>query len=580
MRWISAFRNLRAQLAIIIAAAMLPAGLVAVLQAISNAEQQVAQRTTLLESDAYIQASEERDTLVEIRESLSTAARLIAKSRFSRETCTEIASSIGEGHRWFAGAMFLDADGAPVCGSGKVQDVGALSEWREFTRLRRFTIGVPRPGTATGERVAAAYLPIAAADQAFFAVAAEIRLSFLRSLSKQIGGEDRSELLFALVGNDGETFAITNAESDDWLPADTESLRSFVPRTVSALSKDGQSRHYVSHPLVAGQLWALTGAPTTGFWRLLISDQGFAIWSPIILWLIAVGVAYFAIDRLVTRHVTYLRRVAKKIGDGELDTRVRAFEGAPTEIRQLGSAVGWMADNLSQRDEELRRLLATQRSLLLEVHHRVKNNLQMISSLMNLQIRRSNSASERQNLQMVQDRIHGLALVHQSLYATERLDHVALDQLIRDLSAHLAQSLSPSREGIEFEFVLEPVTVDAEVATPVALFLTEAVGNVFKHAITDRSIQVIKVSLQDGEDAFRLSIANAISNPNDVTDGENRTGLGSRLMDDFARQLGGQLSRETENGFFRLTLFAPKARKSGGEFAIRQPDAELEASGR
>ncbi|MEM7529996.1 MAG: histidine kinase dimerization/phosphoacceptor domain -containing protein [Pseudomonadota bacterium] len=587
--WVTQFTvllgKLRAQLAVIIAAALLPAGVVAVLQALANADQQLDQRRALLLSEAQLQAGEERDLLVEAREAIRTAARNVAVEFRRDGTCSAAFETLSTTHTWSQRVALFNEGGEVTCGDWPASSVDDLPEWRsEFRPLPRFTIGPARlDAQEEGRRrslgapqVMVAYQPVPGGAEEAFAIGVAIDVTALSRLSS--GDQVVEERPFALVGNDG-VLLVNDREDATWLPEELEGLLSFRMMENDMVGRDGVARHYIGHPIIPGQVWAFTGERKLGFWDLAFGQPGIAIITPILLWVIAISVAYVAIDRLVTRHVARLHRVTHRIGRGELDFEIAIPEGAPLEIERLYEAVRRMAASLAERDARLRDLLSAQKSLLLEVHHRVKNNLQMISSLMNIQIRRLPNQQAKGALQLVQDRIHGLALVHQNLYAAERLDHVALDQLSRDVAVYLSQSLNSAANEVDFDFKLEEVTVDAATATPATLFLTEAVSNVFKHAMKPRRRLVVEIRLTQLDGEFELTVSNDAAPAvavESVEASQEPSGLGTRLMRSFAQQLGGSFDRREENGVFSVSLRAPLG-DNRGSFSIRQltpPDGD------
>ncbi|MEM9762226.1 MAG: histidine kinase dimerization/phosphoacceptor domain -containing protein [Pseudomonadota bacterium] len=584
--------KLRAQLAVIIAAALLPAGVVAVLQALANADQQLDQRRALLVSEAQLEASEERDLLVEAREAIRTAARNVALEWRRDGACSSAFQALETAHTWSRRAVLLNEDGEVTCGSWPAPSVAGLSEWsNEFRPLPRFTIGPARLGLRregasdelTTDRFMVAYQPVPGGETEAFAIGVAIDITALSRLSEQ-PTDQVAERPFALVGNEG-VLLVNGGEDATWLPPDLQPFLSFRMLEEDMEGLDGIGRHYLAHPIIPGQVWAITGEQTLGFWDVALGQPGIAIVTPILLWIIAISVAYVAIDRLVTRHVARLHRVTNRIGRGELDFEIAVPDSAPLEIERLYDAIRRMAASLAERDARLHELLSAQKSLLLEVHHRVKNNLQMVSSLMNIQIRRLPNRDARDALQLVQDRIHGLALVHQNLYSAERLDHVALDQLARDVALYLGQSFNAPASELDFEFQLEEVTVDAATATPAALFLTEAVSNVFKHAVTPRGRVKVVIGLRRDDGEFALSVCNPVLPATDratrstVAAPDEPSGLGTRLMTSFAQQLAGSFERHEEGGVFVVTLRAPLGEERA-RFSIRQRaegPAELEA---
>ncbi|MBK0398780.1 HAMP domain-containing protein [Limibaculum sp. M0105] len=581
----SGLQRLSFQFALILAVAMAPAGVLAVIQALTNVDDAIGQRLELLAADVRKAAEEEQSVFLSIRETLRIAARELKREIDETGACARSLSlTLGNDPRLTGGAL-LDADGIAVCGDARALGIAGNPAWLDFLDRPRFVIGAPQENPADGTAFVTAFYPMADRTPEAFAISVGIDLTFLRGLV----ASDLTPRPFAVLGQGGAVLAIGGAEGGGWLPKDRKPLLSFTEGDMILISADGIERRFFVMPLIAGQVWAVTSSRELGFGALVGSAQGLLVVAPILLWLIAVMVAAATIDRLVTRHVRYLERVAARLGRGELDTEIEELDAAPTEIRNLGEAIRVMARNLAERESALQEMVASQKSLLLEVHHRVKNNLQMVSSLMNMQLRRSESEAERRSLRLVQDRIHGLALVHQNLYATERLDSIPLDHLLRDLCEHLTTSLKPARASVRFESALEPITVGTEVATPIALFMTEAVSNIFKHAVGGTGQTVIRLGLARQGDNFQITLENDLGPAMRHSGGpqvgaplDRSSGLGARLMEGFARQIGGTLTRETvDDTVYRVTLTGPlggHAATAPGAFELRHREETRDAA--
>lgn len=570
--------RLRSQFVAILTLAMLPAGVLSVVQAMSTAEERLREEAAEVWAAARVRAVEDRDVFVRIRERLRAAAQAAVRIEGEPRTCEQAIAWVENAHPSITRAMIVDAEGRSVCGPPSPLSVAGLAEWAEFRAHPGFSVGAARIGRITGQPVSVAYYPIPDNAIGLHAFAVGIELSFLEGLADASASATRSA---ALIGNGGAVLASAGPVADDvWLPADPARLLGGDAASHRLAGRDGTERLYASFPLVPGQLWSVSATPAVTLGALLFTPHAIAIATPVVLWLIAIAVAILAIQHLVTRHVGVLQRAAARIGAGERDVSLGRLAEAPVEIHRLAGSIERMAARITEREDRLRDLLSAQKSLLLEVNHRVKNNLQMISSLVNIQLRRAGSERERRTLQLVQDRIHGLALVHQNLYATERLDHVALDQLVRELAGHLATSLKPPRTEVDIGYTLEPVTVGAGIATPVALFVTEAMANVFKHALREGRPQRIAIALTAEGERFSLTVENRDVGgagapdlaPADPAPDNGPSGMGLRLMEGFARQLGGEFLREEEPGLYRVGLSAPV--QEPGEFSIRHDPRE------
>ncbi len=189
---------------------------------------------------------------------------------------------------------------------------------------------------------------------------------------------------------------------------------------------------------------------------------------------------------------------------------------------------------------ELRASLQEKETLLREIHHRVKNNLQVVSSLLYLEADESRDAHTGQVLAAAQHRVRSMALMHDELYRSGSYAEVDFRQYIEQLSSYLAQSypLAARRIAIDMQ-AIDPVVLDADTAIPCGLIYTELLTNAFKHGYgKDRAGTItVRVRLSDG--ACRLTVADdgAGIRPRG-TESEPST-LGLRLVDLLARQLDG-----------------------------------------
>ncbi len=201
----------------------------------------------------------------------------------------------------------------------------------------------------------------------------------------------------------------------------------------------------------------------------------------------------------------------------------------------------------------LTRSLREKETLLREVHHRVKNNLQIVSSLLTLQGETLADAGARAALADMVHRVRSMSLVHQQLYGTENLHGVDLGEYALTLGRHLKSSLAPDAV---MSFATERVEVAIDVAVPCGLVLNELVTNALKHGRAADGSCTITVEVRDAGDAFVLVVADrgrgfpavpAVS-----------TSLGLHLIRTLTRQLRGKLAIDGGDGA-RVSLTVPVA---------------------
>lgn len=157
------------------------------------------------------------------------------------------------------------------------------------------------------------------------------------------------------------------------------------------------------------------------------------------------------------------------------------------------------------RIRDLEVALARKTAQLHEVDHRVKNNLQLISSLMLLQSRRMTDETARQALKTMLERVGAVGMVHRRLFQGDDSHQFEVADFIRDLVGDLA--LAAGRDDVQIHLDLEPVTIPASAAAPFALVLNELVGNALKHAFAAGAGGAIAISLTRAVDACVLTVS-------------------------------------------------------------------------
>ncbi len=216
-----------------------------------------------------------------------------------------------------------------------------------------------------------------------------------------------------------------------------------------------------------------------------------------------------------------------------------------------------ITERLRQR-ENLENALREKTVLLNEVHHRVKNNLQVISSLLNLQAAQAGDASLRAMLTESQGRVRAMALTHQLLY--ERKDYTRMDfgEYLDRLAQLLLGSYRESGAHIVLRKIMpeEPQFLDFERAIPCGLAVNELVTNAFKHAFPDRRGGEVRLELHVGDGEYELVVADDGVGLPENFDPVNVNSLGLQLVALFAEQLGGRFTVEHGQGA-RFTLRFP-----------------------
>jgi len=258
---------------------------------------------------------------------------------------------------------------------------------------------------------------------------------------------------------------------------------------------------------------------------------------PIIMLALAYAAIWFATGRLIIHWLIYLRRIALAYTHGHYAVRPVALAAAPAEFRDLGETISVMAEAVDDRDKRLRTALNQKSLLIRETHHRVKNNLQIVMSLLSLQAGRLRDPAARHALRQAQFRVNALALVHRILYENDDLGAIDLKKLVEEISRQIHDAAGREARALHLEFDLVQRSIASDLAVPLTLFLVEALTNAFHHAYPGASAGAVRVSLLPVPDGMlRLAIEDEGVGLAPPCDGE---GIGTRLIEAFARQVGG-----------------------------------------
>ena len=226
------------------------------------------------------------------------------------------------------------------------------------------------------------------------------------------------------------------------------------------------------------------------------------------------------------------------------------------ELAQTNQSLQIEIKERERAEQQIRASLKEKEMLLQEIHHRVKNNLQVISSLLNLQAGYIDSEIIRDVFRDSQNRVRSMALVHEKLYRSADLARVDLAEYIRNLATFLFGSYQATAGRITHEIQADNVLLGIDAAVPCGLILNELISNTLKHAFPDGRSGQIRVELgQDDDQQVTLVVAdNGIGLPPDFSILETDS-LGMQLVDTLVEQLDGTLEIQSQAGTqFKITF--------------------------
>jgi two-component sensor histidine kinase len=277
------------------------------------------------------------------------------------------------------------------------------------------------------------------------------------------------------------------------------------------------------------------------------------------------ALASYLLARHITEPIRSLQRFAHRVAAGAPAARVDIRSG--DEIGDLAESINTMITSLALSQERLRQSLEEQSTLrekdilLREIHHRVKNNMQMLSSLMRLQARRASTTEAQQILRESEARIRSMGLIHEKLYQSESISAIDMHGYLKTLTDEILRMAGgPGSREIRIE--IGNVALGLDTALPCGLIVTELVQNSLKYAFPDGRDGVILIRLTRIGQQFSLLVwDNGIGFPDDAKPTRGNS-LGMRLVRMLTDQLHGELSMDGRQGTrVEITFEEPEYRE-------------------
>jgi len=498
-----------------------------------------------------------------VEQSINEATLMLTLQRddLARRRCKKVFNILQDRIVPLANVARFDTEGVATCSAAS--DPGwSLPDPENNARLKRGEKTVRSEtyfSDRSGEWLFAILMRLENEEGAFAGSAGlELRTEQLASLMHADALPDGVEV--ALLDDRGESFGSKRfAKVDpDWVSsvANAESAELFV-----LTAEDGESLDVVIQPLGPGNVFAAISRKSPGLWSDFTLRPVRSIGLPLVTFSVALLAVWIAIDSLVLRWLSRLTRTVRVYGAGRYQFKAGdTFDKAPDEISKLAHAMDVMAKDIDERDKDLKLAIASRDEAVREIHHRVKNNLQIVTSFLNLQGRQLRDPEAKAAISAARHRIDALAIVHQTLYQNERLEQVRLEPFLSVLVTHLSEALGMDESHVEIVQTYADVERLADDAIPMALFIVEAVTNAMKYAFGPAGGQ-IRISLGVDVDGTTLVISDNGRgfDPSTTSETENGGGLGSKLMTAFSRQLSAELTVDASiDCGCRVTLFMPR----------------------
>ena len=258
--------------------------------------------------------------------------------------------------------------------------------------------------------------------------------------------------------------------------------------------------------------------------------------------------------------------VALVSGDGSWVPVWLSVSSLPEHSRG-GSGLAIVIRDMTEKkvvEEKISASLVEKEVLLKEVHHRVKNNLQLICSLLRLQGKETADADALKLFRKSEERIRSLALVHEKLYRSESLSTIDFGGYVRDLTAQLVRSAGPNAAPIDVEYSIEEVTFPIDAAITCGLILNELITNSIKHGRAQEGSMKLRVSLVRADSGITISVWDSGKSHVSPEVLDQSGTLGLNLVKTLTRQLGGAVTIH-QNGGIEFAVCLPLTVLKGKE---------------
>ncbi|UAL13131.1 sensor histidine kinase [Caulobacter segnis] len=351
---------------------------------------------------------------------------------------------------------------------------------------------------------------------------------------------------------DGAEVALADTNGRIFAATDPQVFETVPNRWLREAAKDGsalwnghdlenRTRTYSAAPMTDNNVFVILSAPEPGLLSWAWINPISRMLLPLLAFFLALATVLWVAERGVVRWIVYLQRVAAIYARGRFTVRPLQAERAPPEIRELAATLDAMAGTIVTRDASLMDSLAEKDALMREIHHRVKNNLQIITSLLNMQQRALADPAAKAAMNDTRQRITALAQIYRALYQGPDLKRVDLRPFLEELTAQLLANDMSTSPLVRTEVHADPLVIDPDRLAPIALFAVEAITNAQKHAFGPNGGTLAVGFHVRGEEA-ELSISDDGPGAADSLGG----GVGRTLMTAFARQLRGKVSFESQ----------------------------------
>jgi len=213
-------------------------------------------------------------------------------------------------------------------------------------------------------------------------------------------------------------------------------------------------------------------------------------------------------------------------------------------------------EEIAEQSKVIQTSLTEKETLLREIHHRVKNNLQIISSLLNIQSENIEDPNVLSSIKEGQSRVQAMSLIHSNLYQSEHINNVNIETYLKELVAYLSEMFAGQSKNIEIEVDAHEIEFDIDTAIPLGLIVNELVSNAYKYAFDNQQQGKVQIKVKAlNKTDYELNVKDNGKGLPDNFDPAKSKSLGLKLVKNLSKQLRGKFKSSSSNGAIFVVTF-------------------------
>jgi two-component sensor histidine kinase len=568
--------GIRLRLLALVLLAALPLFLIELWIQIGDRDRRLQELGAEVLAAARLSAAEQARHIETARSILVTALRSPGVARRDAEICAAFLAELGERFPAYTGFGVASPNGTILCSSIEEFVGRSLAErdyFIEALEAEGLAIGRFQRGVATARPIVGVAVPLLDATDEV-ALVGVLGLDLWRFSESIALPELRPGAALVVFDEHGTVLART-PDWEQWIGEAAASelvagaARHHSDVLVQSVGLDGVERLWAITSLIPNKgIRAAYGVPLTP----LTAEANQAFFQRVLpmaaVFLIAASLAWIGGELGIRRPLRQLRSTFDRVGDGDLHARSGLNSGVK-ELRQLAAQFDAMAESVERHErelvgtnEQLRKALEQRDLLFQEMNHRIKNSLQLVSSVLALQMRDLEDQRLRWVLQATQARVLTVAQIHERLSAAGRIETVEFGDFLRELCADLASSLGLGESGTRLEVEAAAAELPADQALALAMIANELITNAIKHAPADLHDAPIEVRFAlEANDDRRLEVVQRHAvRCAPIAPAADR-GLGMRLVAGLTEQHHGRFDIERNGEGLRFRISMPASAK-------------------